>query len=241
MARHVDDLAYLLPVIAGPDGRDPFLAPTPLGDPKSVRLEDLHVAFYTDNGICAADPQIAGRVERCAEALAEAGARVTPAVPPRLAEATQLYRDLFWGWDGGAWVRRLLREAGTDERDSVLTRYLESKLETPAYLLELIDRWDRMRFEMTRFLEPFDVILAPVNAWTFVPHGGIYPDRYPGFTYPQPFSLTGWPVVAVPAGMASSGIPIAVQVVAKPWRDDVALAAARHLEQQCGGWIAPPI
>ena len=37
------------------------------------------------------------------------------------------------------------------------------------------------------------------------------------------------------------GLPIDVQVVAGPWRDDVALAAALRLEEALGGWRAPPI
>ena len=41
-------------------------------------------------------------------------------------------------------------------------------------------------------------------------------------------------------GTSREGLPIGVQVVAGPWRDDVALAAAQRLEDELGGWRPPP-
>ena len=46
--------------------------------------------------------------------------------------------------------------------------------------------------------------------------------------------------VVVRAGSSAEGLPIGVQVVARPWREDVALAVARHIEEALGGWRAPP-
>jgi amidase len=46
------------------------------------------------------------------------------------------------------------------------------------------------------------------------------------------YNLTGWPVVIVRAGTSPEGLPIAVQVIAQPWREDVALAVAQHIESQ---------
>jgi len=44
----------------------------------------------------------------------------------------------------------------------------------------------------------------------------------------------------VRCGVSADGLPIAVQVVARPWREDVALAVALHLEEAFGGWACPP-
>jgi len=60
------------------------------------------------------------------------------------------------------------------------------------------------------------------------------------FSYALPYSLTGWPCVVVRAGTSSEGLPIGVQVVARPWREDVALAVARLIETIFGGWQHPP-
>jgi amidase len=58
------------------------------------------------------------------------------------------------------------------------------------------------------------------------------------FDYTLPFSLLGWPVVTVRAGAAKDGLPIGVQLAAKPWRDDVALALGLAVEKEWGGWQA---
>ena len=52
------------------------------------------------------------------------------------------------------------------------------------------------------------------------------------------YNLAGLPGVVVRCGESSAGLPIAVQIVAKPWREDVALAIAARLEQALGGWKA---
>ena len=56
-----------------------------------------------------------------------------------------------------------------------------------------------------------------------------------------PYSLAGWPCTVVRCGTAPQGLPIGVQVVARPWHDDVALALAGHLEAALGGWQPPPV
>jgi amidase len=55
------------------------------------------------------------------------------------------------------------------------------------------------------------------------------------------YNVTGWPVAVVRCGWSDAGLPIGVQIVARPWREDVALAAAAHLEAVFGGWVPPSI
>ena len=59
--------------------------------------------------------------------------------------------------------------------------------------------------------------------------------------YTLTYSLTGYPAVIVRAGTSEDGMPIGVQVVARPWRDEVALAAAYQIQQALGGWQPPPL
>lgn len=49
------------------------------------------------------------------------------------------------------------------------------------------------------------------------------------------YSLVGYPAVVVRAGTAHDGMPIGVQLVARPWRDEVALATAGLIERERGG------
>ena len=97
--------------------------------------------------------------------------------------------------------------------------------------------WDRFRRSLISFMGHYDVIVTPAAEQPATPHGtdaGWIP-------YTLPYSLTGWPCVVVRAGTAPEGLPIGVQVVARPWRDDVALAAAQAIEGALGGWQPPPL
>jgi amidase len=63
-----------------------------------------------------------------------------------------------------------------------------------------------------------------------------------GWQYTGVFNSTGWPVVVVRCGSSADGkLPIGVQVVAAPWREDICLAVASYLESKSGGWKRPPI
>jgi amidase len=106
----------------------------------------------------------------------------------------------------------------------------------------LLFKWDMFRSTMLSFLEKYDVILCPVHAYPALPHGTTFDnDNLAAFTYTQTYNLTGWPGAVVRAGVSPEGLPIGVQVVARPWREDVVLAVAQHIETALGGWQRPPL
>ena len=53
------------------------------------------------------------------------------------------------------------------------------------------------------------------------------------------YNLTGWPAAVVRAGTSPERLPIGVQIVARPWRDDIVLVVARYIEMGFGGWQPP--
>jgi amidase len=77
IARRVEDLELVLPIICGPDGTDPFVYPVPLRDPAAVRVADLRVAMFTDNGVRTPTPETVDAVRAAAAALAGTGRRST--------------------------------------------------------------------------------------------------------------------------------------------------------------------
>jgi amidase len=99
----------------------------------------------------------------------------------------------------------------------------------------LIESWDAFRSSMLGFLDSYDVILCPVTAGTAPSHGE---GSASAFSYTQLFSLTGWPCVVVRCG-SDGHLPIGLQIVARPWREDVALRVAAQLESITGGWQMP--
>ena len=95
---------------------------------------------------------------------------------------------------------------------------------------------------MLTFMDKYDVILCPVNAYPAMLHGTTFDaEKHHAFSYTSPYTLTGWPSVTVRGGTSPEGLPIGVQVIARPWREDVALAVAQHLETALGGWQPPPL
>jgi len=66
------------------------------------------------------------------------------------------------------------------------------------------------------------------------------PNALLSFGYTMTYNATGWPAAVVRAGTSAEGLPIGVQIVAAPGREDVALAAAKHVESALGGFRPPP-
>jgi amidase len=212
MARLVEDLALALPIISGVDWRDSGVIPMPLGEPGAVDLHGLRVAVYTEDGIASPTPETIETVRTAAAVLSHAGLAVEEACPRRIDETYEITR--------GYWQRRQLTG---DEIDRSLFE------------------WDRFRRAMLSFMESYDVILCPVCESPAVPHEATGTRNARDISYTLTYSLTGWPSVAVRAGTSPEGLPIGVQVVARPWREDVALTVAKHIETALGGWQRPPL
>jgi amidase len=104
--------------------------------------------------------------------------------------------------------------------------------------VRLLADWDAFRTRMLAFMESVDIIVCPTAPGPAALHGEGLETI---FHYTLPFSLTGQPCVVVPSGRSGEGLPIGVQVVARVWREDVAIAAARRIEATIGGWRRPPI
>ena len=241
LARRVDDLALLLPIIAGPDGIDPHVVPAPLDDPASVDVDRLRVVAFTDNGVRPPTPETAAAVETAAAALAATGAEVAWEVPPGMAEAWDAWSDVIRS-DGHAWLQRLITAAGTPGMGSYDTRGWVT-IEAPVGADELtarLERGDRIRSRLLRWFQRADLIVCPVMPQPAVRHGESNADWF-GDTYSDVHNLTGWPAAVVRAGTSDEGLPIGVQLVARPWREDVTLAAAKVVEAATGGWSPPPI
>ena len=242
LARHVEDLALVLSVISGPDLQDVGVVPMPLGDPRAIDLRRLRLAFHTDNGIVAPSAEIAAAVEKAAEELANAGIAVEEARPPAIEQTYEIYLRLFTA-DGGAGIDSVLKEVGTTRVHPLMERVLALQRQgakTVAELAELIGCWDGFRRAMLGFMSNYDALLCPVCSFTGMEHGSTY-DQLSSFSYTMTSNLTGWPAAVVRGGRSGRGLPIGVQIIARPWREDVALAIAQVLQDALGGWQRPPL
>jgi amidase len=242
LARHVEDLALVLPVISGIDMQDPAIVPMSLGDPREIDLRKLRVAFHTDNGIVAPSGEIKEAVKNAAKALAAAGISVEEARPTAIEQTYEIYLGLFTA-DGGAGIESLLKDVGTTRVHPLMQRVLDLQhqgAKSVAELGDLVGHWDAFRREMLSFMSNYDALLCPVCSFAGMEHGSTY-DRLSCFSYTMTSNLTGWPAAVVRSGTTENGLPIGVQIVARPWRENVALAVAQVLQEDLGGWQRPPL
>ena len=242
MARYVEDLWPVFSIIAGPDGVDPFIHPVPLGDPASISTADLRVAFFTDNGTVSPTAEVEASLRSAADAIAGSGAEVVEELPIAITENIDANITSILVADGGAGVRRLVDKAGTEQVHPRINRFLEAEPIPTAEYTALLESMDDFRSRMLAFMESYDAILSPVRPWPALPHGEtLTPEASPANFYTSVFNTTGWPGAVVRVGTSPEGMPIGVQVMARPWREDVAVALAAVLESALGGYVRPEL
>jgi amidase len=139
-------------------------------------------------------------------------------------------------------VRRLLARYGTEQAFPRL-RWARGLEDRPSSAwTELLAGVAVARADMLRFMRRYDALLCPVHTDAALPADGIKAEeRRPAFTWTQIYNLTGWPAGVVRGGSSTTGLPIGVQVAARPWREDVVLATLSCIEGVSGGWRMPAI
>jgi amidase len=237
LARRVEDLVLALPLLAGPDGCDPFTVAAPLGDPAEARLDGLRVAVLLDNGVAAPDAPVAAAARAAADSLARAGAKVAECRPPGVEESFTLFMAVMT-LDGGADVRWRLERCGTPIETSSLAGFTRLRAPSPDERVRVVERWDRLRIELLAWSRDWDLVVSPPNAHPALRHGESEA-RMPAFSYTMLWNLAGWPAAVVRAGTAPGGLPVGVQLAALPWQEHVALAAAARIEADLGGYSPP--
>jgi amidase len=187
---------------------------------------------------------IAGTVDDLAAALAliagpdglDAGAAPVPLGDPAAVDLSAL-RVGVMGNGVTAAALSALAGAGTtvveeplpdvrDEAMDITRRYWRRAELTGEENVRLLWDWDRFRRRLLGATAGIDVLLTPATDGPAPPWRESVEADY---RWTLPWSLTGAPVVVVPAGSVD-GLPVAVQVVGRPWQDHVALAAARCVE-----------
>ncbi len=233
MARRVEDLWTMMPILLGLDGMDRTVVPMPYGDPAEVPLRDLRVAYFTDNGIVKPDEETCAVVEAAAKALASEVRSVEESRPAGIDESYDLEMKII-GPDGGDGLRAYLKDIGSTRIHPLLESWLRKLEPYRTDVAGFADYWaslDKFRDSMHAFGNRFDAVISPVASQPAVAHGRSIEDEvFRGFSYTMTHNLCGWPAVVVRCGTTKTGLPIGVQIAANPWREDVALAIARVLE-----------
>ena len=249
MARTVSDLRLLFEVMQGPDDGDTNSAPVQLRWPSNQEGRKLRIGYFEDDGRTPVTPETRKAVRKAAEALTGAGFEVEAFRPEGLEQARLLWRKFFITM-GGMLIRPMFR-GREDDLSPVLKQFLEwSANETPLTADSLLEAWigrDVLRTQFLAQTRRYPILLCPAAAVHAFRHGERswqieektvhYLDAW---SYTEWFNLLGNPGVVVPVSQSREGLPIGVQIVARPWEEEQALTIADVLQHECSHTRIPP-
>lgn len=233
MAKSVDDLIYLLEIMAGPDNIDPHAIPCPLLDPYAVNVAELKIGYHTDNGIKTPDDPIVSTIRSVVDLLSAHKMVASEVRPSGIEMATLIFGHLLTA-DNGDMINMLLEDSQTITPSPVIAGLLEGAgdpINGPEYS-QAINLWHNFQSSMLSYFDEFDILVSPVNAHTAIAHD--QPEDFSAYSYTTAYNLTGWPSVVIRAGTDPDGLPIGVQILARPFREDQCLAVASWLEARLG-------
>jgi len=261
MARTARDLTLLLDVMAGPDPLTHGVAyDVTLPPARHERLGDFRVLVLDEHPFIPTGAAVRAGVDRVADALADAGARVERHSPllPDLAEAALLYAQLlFSGFAARFPVEayehfRTLAAALSPDDQSLDAARLRAMVFSHRDWTEANNRRELHRHGWRRLFAEFDAVVCPVTPTPAFPHDHD-PDplarRLDIDGVPHPYldqlvwaglaTMPGLPATAVPAGLSPEGLPVGVQIVGPMFEDRTPLRLAELLEERIGGFQAP--
>ncbi|MGQ0683050.1 AtzE family amidohydrolase [Bradyrhizobium sp.] len=242
-ARNVSDLALAYDAMQGPDADDAACTTRPVEPVTGLLAQGiggLKVAVADDYFQKSVFPEAREAIARVAKAL---GATETAVIPEAARARAAAY--IITTTEGASLHLDRLRQRPEDFDPAVRDRFIAGAM-VPAVLVDRAQKFRRWyRAKVLELFRSVDVIVAPatpcvapkIGQATFVLDGVELPVRANIGIHTQPISFIGLPVVAVPVPLEP--MPIGVQVIAAPWREDVALRVAAALEAM-GVAAAPP-
>jgi Asp-tRNA(Asn)/Glu-tRNA(Gln) amidotransferase A subunit family amidase len=260
MARTVADLTLLFEVMQGPDCGDPSSAPVPLRWPEfsnrhvaadlQVRGQNRpRIGYFEDDGRTAVTPETHDAVKKTAAILRTAGFEVEPFRPEGLEKARELWWKLF-GVAGGMLLGPMTK--GHESELSPILKEFNSWVSSEAShtAQTLLDTWierDLVRMQIFEQMEKFPVLLCPVASIPAFRHrerrwqiDGQTVKYLDAWSYCEWFNLLGMPAATVPISQSAEGLPIGVQIVARPWEEELVLSISELLEEGSGVKHHPP-
>jgi 1-carboxybiuret hydrolase len=242
LARTTRDLALAYDAMQGHDLDDPVCAERP-AEPTLPSLEagigGLRIALAGSYFRRGASPEALAAIAQVAQALG-----VTREVEIPEAARARAAAFIITTSEGSALHLDRLRTRAQDFEPAIRDRLISGAMVPGALVVEAqkFRRW--YRAEVLKLFQSVDAILSPATPFpaprigqqTMSLDGQEVPLRPNIGIYTQPISFIGLPVVAVPVPLKP--LPIGVQVIAPPWREDIALRVARALES--AGAVAAP-
>jgi 1-carboxybiuret hydrolase len=236
MARSVMDLALSYDAMQGPDAGDPACAGHPLA-PTVGELakgaDGIRIAVAGGYFARGGETDAFEAVARAAKALD--ATRIVEIPDAGIARAAAYIITMA---EGAALHLDRLRSSSPDFDPAVRERLIAGAM-LPAAWVQKAQKFRRMYAErVSALFADVDVILAPatpcraplIGQQSFVLEGVEMPVRPNLGVFTQPISFIGLPVATAPIFLDEGTLPLGVQVIAAPWREDLALRVAQALE-----------
>jgi Asp-tRNA(Asn)/Glu-tRNA(Gln) amidotransferase A subunit family amidase len=248
LARTVADCALLENVIAGPHASDvasirpKLVIPSPLEPVRGLRI-----AFCPDLGCYDVAPEVAACAEQAAERLRAAGATVERVRLPWDRAAIKQAARVHLGTIMAGSIAAEFGELDEDFTPYVRGLVNEAKSITKQDIVEGLLAEARIYEPLGMLLDDYDALLCPTFAvaglpaqWRLSePLAGRTDDDWLDVMMTVPFNIASrCPVVNVPAGFSSDGVPIGMSVVGRTYDDVTAFRVAAAHEEQLGWWAA---
>jgi len=250
MCRSVDDLAYILPILTGPDGKDKVTIDHEIKNMDEVDVSKLNVYFFDYNGQAACGRDVRRAVNMAAGALSAVCNKSEYWLPDGFENSLEIWQA------GMAQNPEPLKESLGDGKPLPLAkevlRFLAGKskctlpvlsaavIEAPGQLLKghnqkFIDLSDQMRKEIEDRLGNDGVIICPVFGQPAPKHSRIWFDLF-GIGYSGAINILQFPATVFPVFHGKDGVPVSIQIISSRFNDHLTLAVAKKLEEVFGGW-----
>ncbi len=247
MARTMGDVSMMFRVLSGQDLEDPASAPVNLRAVDPEELRKVRIGVFEDDGLAPVTAETRAAVQAAAKALRDAGFTVDDFRPRTLEQLRKLWWTFFVQC-GAMFYEPAIR--GKRERLSPIfnefLRIAEGRGELTAK--DLLNAWAEMdvfRAKMLEEMREYPVLLCPVASVPAWKHGerawlieGVEVKYLDAVRHTQWFNVLGAPAVVVPVGRSAEGLPIGVQVAARPFEDEVVLGIASVIDAAFG-YCAP--
>ena len=249
MARTMADVSLLFRTLAGQDPADPASPPVDLRSPSLDDLRSHRIGFFEDDGLVPVTSETRAVIQSAAAALRDAGFRVAPFRPRTLEQLRKLWWTFFVQC-GAMFYEPAIR--GRHAQLSPIFREFLSIAESvpPLSATELLNAWAEMDLLRSKTLEEmrqYPVLLCPVasipafrpgeRSWTIDGQDVAYLDAV---RHTQWFNVLASPAAVVPVGRSPEGLPIGVQIVARPFEDETAVGIAAIVDAAFG-YQPPPM
>ena len=245
MARTIADVRALFEVMSGPDAGDTHAAPVPIRSYSEKDLRSTRVGVLQSSALGSITPETRAAVDQAAKALGDYGLAVETFRLHGLDRALELWWFFF-----GSVIAHLLNAdlAGHESQLSPMLREYLSHATSPNPLsldqfLQACAERDLLREKILRQMEDVPILLSPVSSAPAFRHGEGSYRRGTGYLdtmrFAQWLNLTGFPGLSVPIHFSNDGLPIGVQIIGRPFEEELILAIAEALEQSRGPWQPP--